>query len=97
MDAPRTINGATVLQVADIADLMPTGRTRHVIGDSDAPPFAALAIAKFDSAPGYYLYYCDDDWNPLTDTYHASVEQAIAQAEFEFGSLNFYPPFDSRS
>jgi hypothetical protein len=36
-----------------------------------------------------YLFYCDDDWRCLTDTYHEGMEHAVAQAEFEFGPVPF--------
>jgi hypothetical protein len=36
-----------------------------------------------------YLFHCDADWNTVTDTYHDTLEQALSQAEFEFGTLTF--------
>jgi hypothetical protein len=38
---------------------------------------------------GVYLFYCDDVWKTMTDIYHEDLEQAIAQAEFEFGPIQF--------
>lgn len=90
-DAPRIIDGATVLQVADLSQASPTGRTRHVVGDDEVRTFAALALVRHGSDPGIYLLYCDDEWRAVTDTYHESVDQAVAQAEFEFGRLEFLP------
>ena len=87
--APNLIDGARLLRVADLSLAAPTGGTRHVVGDTEVDDFAAVAIAQYDSTPGFYLLYCDTDWNALTDTYHESVEDAIAQAEFEFGPLEF--------
>jgi hypothetical protein len=71
---------------------VPTGRTRHVVNGEDAAGFAALAIAKYDSDPGFYLFYCDGEWRVVTDTYHDTVEAAITQAEFEYGALTFEEP-----
>jgi hypothetical protein len=51
--------------------------------------FAALAIARYDDEEGIYLFYCDEGWNAVTDTYHDTIEHAIAQAEFEFESVTF--------
>ena len=51
--------------------------------------FAGLALAKYSADPGLHLFYCDADWNVVTDTYHATMDEAIAQAEFEFGSVAF--------
>ena len=48
-----------------------------------------MALAKYSADPGLYLFYCDADWNIVTDTYHATMDEAIAQAEFEFGSVAF--------
>jgi hypothetical protein len=53
--------------------------------------FAALAIAKDDEGTeGVYLFYCDDCWNVVTDTWHEDVAAAISQANFEFGLLQFH-------
>jgi hypothetical protein len=43
-----------------------------------------LRIAPFAGDPGFYLLYLDSSGNELTDTYHGSVEEAMAQADFEF-------------
>lgn len=51
--------------------------------------FYRLAIARYDSDSGFYLFYCDPDWNVITDTYHDTPADAMAQAEFEFGHVNF--------
>lgn len=48
-----------------------------------------MAIAQYEPGAGAYLLYCDAAWNSVTDTYHDTIEGAIAQAEFEFGPLNF--------
>ncbi len=89
MAPPSTINGATVLCVSDVSRAASTGRTRHVVGSQEASDFAALAIVKYDVDPGVYLFYCDEDWNAITDTYHENIEDAIKQAAFEFGPLEF--------
>jgi hypothetical protein len=64
----------------------PTGRTRHVVGGELAPTPAELRIAQYEGDPGYYLFYCDEAGAEITDTYHDSLEEAIAQAEWEFGT-----------
>ena len=67
----------------------PTGATRHYYGSGSgwepAPPPRELAICRFPGDDGYYLLYLDDEGTALTDTHHATVEQAMHQAEFEFG------------
>lgn len=62
-------------------------RTRHYLPSDHAnphPQFVTLKIAKFDNDPGYYLY-CLTAEGEETDTYHSSMEEALEQAEFEFG------------
>jgi hypothetical protein len=42
-----------------------------------------LAICQYEGEAGFYLFGCDQDWNPVTDTWHATLDDAMAQAEFE--------------
>jgi hypothetical protein len=38
--------------------------------------------------PGvYHLLYCDAQWQSLTDTCHASVDDAKAQAAYEYEGI----------
>jgi len=85
---PETLDGARVLQVANLAGAQPTGKTLHV--GFDVNSFAALAIAQYEAEPsGVYLFYCDADWNVMDDTWHEDVDAASEQANFEFRLLNF--------
>jgi hypothetical protein len=93
---PTAIDGAKVVRFADLSTTSPTGKTRHVVEGKEATDFAGLAIAQYRSGPGFYLFYCDDEWNAITDTYHDTIDAAIEQAEFEFGSIAFSGP-DSES
>ena len=43
-----------------------------------------LAICKYDTDPGYYLFYCDHNWETVTDLYFDSIEQAKEGAVYEF-------------
>ena len=47
-------------------------------------PVAGLAICRYPGDTGYYLFYCDSEWEPITDTWHQSLEDAEHQAEFEY-------------
>ena len=86
------LDGARVLQFASLSRSQPTGRTRHVVDGAEVSDFAAVAIARFDDEPkGVYLFYCDRSWNVVTDTQHKDVSEAIAQANLEFGLLQFSP------
>lgn len=60
---------------------------RHYLSSDHASPypqFVTLKIAKFDNDPGFYLYYLTAEGEE-TDTYHSSMEEALEQAELEFG------------
>ena len=86
---PRVLDDALVLKYADLSAARATGGTRHIVRGELADDFQGLAIARYDSDPGYYLFYCDAAWNVVTDTFHDTVDAAIAQAEFEFDSVEF--------
>lgn len=88
---PERIDGAKVLQVATLEDSTATGRTRHVVAGRDVTTFATLVLAQYDHDSGINLFYCDENWNPVTDTYHDDLEHAVAQAEFEFDPVAFTP------
>ena len=64
------------------------GRTRHFIGFGEGrrefPPFTSLAITRYPGNSGFYLMHlCEDGQG--TDTWHASLDDAFHQAEYEFG------------
>jgi hypothetical protein len=61
-----------------------TGKTRHVAGGLPLPVPTELQIVKYPGDPGFYLFYCDNDGIVMTDTYHDSLEGAMAQAAWEF-------------
>jgi hypothetical protein len=66
------------------------GRTEHAFSDGSGtrpfPPFTSLAITRLNDEPGYYLMHlCDNHFG--TDTHHATLEEALHQAEWEFGVL----------
>jgi hypothetical protein len=86
---PRSIDGATVIRIADLSGVTVTGRTTHLVGGEQAVGFAALAIVRYEPDPGYYLFYCDDCWATVTDTYHDTIEGAVEQARFEFTNVEF--------
>ena len=92
--SPEFLDGARVLQVASLVGLQPTGKTRHYRGIPSSREalenFAALAIAQYDGKEGFYLFYCDSDWNVMTDTFHDDLAGAIEQANWEYGLVHFY-------
>ena len=51
-------------------------------------PAHALAICAGAGDAAFYLFYCDADWQVLADTWHASLEEAKEQAEFEYEGVS---------
>lgn|SRR5215469_2204372 len=93
---PHEIDKAKVLRVADLSGTVPTGATRHVVDGRVVGNFAALAIVQYETETAVYLFYCDAEWNAITDTFHDNIDGAVAQAEFEFGPLKFIDASDER-
>jgi hypothetical protein len=67
----------------------PTGNTKHYLGSPEGvrqefPRFVSLSIAQFEGDAGYYLLYHPEQGSG-TDTWHLSLDDAMHQAEFEFG------------
>jgi hypothetical protein len=64
------------------------GRTKHTISDSkgkrDFPPFVALEIASCPGEESCYLFHICKS-GECADTWHQSLEDAVHQAEYEFG------------
>ena len=63
------------------------GRTRHQVHDGkgrrDFPPFVRLEIAAYPGDDGYYLLHICEDGS-MADTHHATLDEALHQAEWEF-------------
>ncbi len=63
------------------------GRTRHRISDGkgiqDFPAFVRLEIASYPGDDGYYLLHICQDGS-MADTHHATIGEALHQAEWEF-------------
>lgn len=88
-DTPASIGNAKVIAFTAIDQRhRPTGACRHVVAGELQGPVAGLAICKYEADPGYYLFYCDREWNTITDTYHDSLDAAKQQAEFEYTGVS---------
>lgn len=81
-------DGARVLKRIDLQPHhSPKSQTRHYLPSDNAnayPQFAALEIAKYDSDGGFYLFHVTVG-GENADTYHSTMQEAMEQAEFEFG------------
>ena len=62
----------------------PTGNCKQIVDGQLRGPAAGLAICRYDGEEAYYLFGCDEQWNPVTDTWHATLEEALGQAEYEY-------------
>jgi hypothetical protein len=62
----------------------PTGKTRHSINGAAFPPTTTLRIVQYDGDPGYLLLHFDKDGREGADTWHATLDDAMAQANWEF-------------
>ena len=62
----------------------PTGRTVHRRGEAEIPVPAELRIIQAAGESGCYLVHLDAAGAELTDTFHDTLEDALAQAEWEF-------------
>ena len=83
--APSEIGGAKVVLYAPIDDRhQHTGNCRQIVGGEMMAPAAGLAICQYHGENSYYLFGCDENWNTITDTWHETLEDTKAQAEFEY-------------
>lgn len=64
---------------------VPTSRTRHYAGGELLPSASLLKIARFEEGGGVYLFHFDANGKEMTDTFHDSEEEALAQADGEYG------------
>lgn len=78
---PTKIDGARVLWWASTAGIAKTDACTFRDGDRVQNSFAALAIAQYDGASGYYLFLCDESWETQNDTDHLTVHEARKFAE----------------
>jgi hypothetical protein len=61
-----------------------TERTRHEIGGLPMPQPSELRVVRDPEEHGFYLFYCDATGTEMTDTFYLSLDDAFAQAKFEF-------------
>ena len=66
----------------------PTGNCRQIVAGARQGSAAGLAICRYDGEDSYYLFGCDAEWNAVTDTWHATLDEALGQAEFEYEGIS---------
>jgi hypothetical protein len=85
MNCPPRVGGARVVCFSPIDERhRPTGNTRQLVHGELLGPAAGIAIAQYDGEPAFYLFGCDDAWQARSDTWHQTLDEAKAQAEFEY-------------
>jgi hypothetical protein len=83
---PDRIAEAPVVSYAVIdRECRATANCRHWQGDQLLGPAAGLLICR--SGDAFFLYACNERWEPETDTWHETVEDAKEQAEFEYQGI----------
>lgn len=86
---PELLGGAKVVRWSAIDGRhRPTGGCRQIVAGVLQGPAAGLAICQYEGETAYYLFGCDPEWNTVTDTWHESLEDALAQAEFEYEGVS---------
>lgn len=85
MIPPIAISGAKLLQyLISTKEHRSLGNTMHNIKLKDVK---LLAICSYPEEEGVYLFYCNEKWREITDTWHPSIKEALSQADFEFIGL----------
>ena len=65
-----------------------TGGTKQIVAGRLVGVMAGLAVCQYADEDVFYLFGCNADWGTITDTWHQSVDEAKAQAEFEYEGVN---------
>lgn len=65
-----------------------TGNCEQYVAGELMGPAAGLAICQYEGESAFYLFGCDEDWGTVTDTWHQTLEEAKAQAEFEYEGVS---------
>lgn len=74
-----------ILGEVDVTVVSPTGNTMHTVDGAPISPTAKLRLVQIAGDESVYLIHYGLDDRELTDTCHQSVEEALDQAEFEYG------------
>jgi hypothetical protein len=60
------------------------GRTKHASNGQEFPPFTSLVICQSPGDAGFFLMHICENGR-AADTWHENLEDALHQAEWEFG------------
>jgi hypothetical protein len=86
---PTKVGGARVVLYTPIDERhRHTGNCKQIVAGTLMGAAAGLAICRYEGEDCYYLFGCDEDWNTQTDTWHETLGDAKAQAEFEYEGVS---------
>ena len=86
---PELIGGPRVVRWSAIdGRRRPPGNCRQIVAGELQGLAAGVAIRQCEGEDTYYLFGCDAEWNSVTDTWHATLEEAPDQAEFEYEGVS---------
>jgi death on curing protein len=91
VECPDVIGGSRVVCYTPIDSRhRHTRKTRHIVDGAVLGPVAGLAICLDEDQREdfYFLFYCDESWGTITDTWHKTLEDAMTQAEFEYEGVS---------
>lgn len=60
---------------------------KHFVNSERVDDFSGLTICQYENDSGFQLFYCNNKWEVITDTWHESIEAAKNQASFEYEDL----------
>ena len=86
---PKMLDGAKVVLYTPIDNRhRATGNCKQIVAGVLAGPAAGLAICQYEGEESFYLIGCDEEWASVTGTCHETLEDAKAQAEFEYEGVS---------
>ncbi|GAB4215298.1 MAG: hypothetical protein OHK0022_55030 [Roseiflexaceae bacterium] len=82
---PPKINGARVLSCGPLGKrVRPTGRHHIQMPDGSTYLPAGVAFAQHPGDPWIVRFYCDEDWNVVTEQVYPDLDKALAAVEEEY-------------
>jgi hypothetical protein len=74
-----------ILGEVNLSSFLQTGGTVHRQGGIVLPKAASLRLVQFGGDSSVYLIHYDAEGKEMTDTCHETIDEAVGQAEFEYG------------
>lgn len=86
MEPPTSINGFTVIEYGYFSrETLPLGYVPAQDGSVPLRPVRNLAICTAKGVDGYYLLFCDSDWNHVTQEFNETLAYTKRAPLKEFG------------